>query len=242
LQRGRIAAVAVLAVLLGGCATGRGASSDDASTTADRRMPSPDHLDDAPFEVRVEDGAIVLDDRWAGERSEVRLGAAEGEVLGAVLRPGDHAETTVLVLTRVRDRDRSPRFELRYLVASGDAVSELLWLPWRQQVDPTAAALLDVPTLPVWSPDGSTVAWIEWSSDGTRLRTIAWDDAGLLAAPAATEDGIYALRGVPAGAQLEAWHDGEDGVPVLVGRLGDERYRIRLDLAPAVPVTGAGSA
>jgi hypothetical protein len=217
----------VVSLVLTGCGADPGDPQVDAA-------PGP-----AALEVSVGDGTILLDDTRTGERFEVRLGVPDGKVLHAVLRPGDHAEQTVLALTRVRELDRSPKYELRYLTVSDAGVSELLWLPWRQQIEATAATVLDVPTVPVWAPDGSAVAWIEWAADGTRLRTIDWDDTGLLVAP--ESDGMFALDEVPPGTQLESWLDGEDGVPILIGRSEHDRFSIRLDPDPAAPVTLIGS-
>lgn len=230
MQRQVIVVGVLMALLLGGCAAG--SPDRDAQPAASGAGTG----EAAELQVEVVEGVVVVDDARSGERFEVRIGAEDGEVLHAVPRPGERPEDTVLVLTRVRDPDGSPRYELRYLLLSDDGASELLWLPWRYQVHAEAARVLDVPTVPVWSPDGSTVAWVEWARDGTRLRTIVWDDTGLLVAPP-DDGGSLPLDDVPPGTQLEAWYDDEDGVPILVGRHADDRFSIRLDLRLTGPVT-----
>ncbi len=187
--------------------------------------------------VEVEDDRLVLRD---GDDRRVLASVDEehGTPVHAALRPGDHDEDTVLVLTHVTDAAGDPsgeRYELRYLIATGDEVSELYGFPGRLQVAAELPRILDVAPVPVWSPEGDTIAWIEWVDAGTRLRTVGWIDEGQTRNPS-DETAAYALADIPAGVQLEAWQVGPDGDPVLLGRQDDQPYRIQLALGS----TGTG--
>jgi hypothetical protein len=162
----------------------------------------------------------------------------DGELMHATVRPGDRGSVTVLALTRTPDAE-GPRYELRYLVADEQGTTDLYWFPWRLQVVDDLADVFDAPPLPVWSPDGASVAWVEWDGEGTRLRTVAWRDDGASSNPS-DDASAYELDGVPPGTQLDAWEVGSDGVPVLRGDDGDTVWRIRLDVgrrAIAMPDT-----
>jgi hypothetical protein len=157
--------------------------------------------------------------------------AQDGELIHASVRPGDHGTLTVLALTRMA-METGPRYELRYLVADEEDASALYWFPWRLQVDDELTSVLDAPPLPVWSPDGTAVAWVEWDATGTKLRTVGWRDEGASSNPS-DDANAYRLDGAPPGIQLEAWEVGPDGVPVLRGHEGETVWRIRLDVGRA---------
>jgi len=191
-----------------------------------------------PGEVRIEDGALI----WRAPDGEERLVATtnpstDGELVHAALRPGDRDRHTVLALTRVDGVD-GVRYELRYATIDGEGVTDLYWFPWRLQVDEDLAATLDAPPVPVWAPDGDTLAWLEWGPDGTRLRTIGWRDEDLSSNPS-DEVATYAIDEVPAGTQLRSWQVADDGVPVLQGSDGDTTWKIRLDTVEATAVAMA---
>jgi hypothetical protein len=146
-----------------------------------------------------------------------------GELLHAEVRPGVADPLTVLALTRDEGR-----YELRYLTVVDGTPTDLYWFPARLQVAPDSSQVADVPTLPVWAPDGSGLAWLEWDADGTRLRTVGWFDHDHGANPS-DEQVTYAVGDLPIGTQLERWEQDEDGSTVLITRTaGDERWRIRL--------------
>lgn len=193
--------------------------------------PGPDPGAAPARSVVVENDALVL--REGNDRRVLtRFDDADGTPVHAALRPGDPHEHTVVVLSRVPGRAGDPlgeRYELRYLVATDDAVSELYGFPAGQQVAPESPAILDVAPVPVWSPDGDAIAWIEWVEQGTRLRTVGWIDDGETPNPS-DETAAYALADVPAGVQLEDWRTAADGDPVLLGRQDDQPYRIQLEL------------
>lgn len=225
-------AIAGLAVVATACVAGPGDGGKRANPDA-----ASGH-DPASREVHVDGRDVIL---VAGgiELVVATLDEEDGEILHASLRPGDHDPATVLALTRVEDAEAGPRYELRYLVATEDGVTDLFWFPARLQVDPEVAEVLDVAPLPVWAPDGSAVAWIEWAGDGTRLRTVGWRDEGTHTNPS-DETSAYDLDEVPPGTQLEAWRRDDDG-NVLVGRSEDDRWNIRLQAAhdPVVDVGGS---
>lgn len=200
--------------LLAGCATadapGAAAPPDEGAVAA---AAAPDvAIDGADLVLTTTDGPHVV------------ATVDDAELLHAVVRPGVHDAVTVLALTRVEDR-----YELRYLSASDGEITDLYWFPARLQISPDTAQVRDVPTLPVWSPDGSALAWLEWNAEGTRLRTVGWFDHELGTNPS-DDQATYALADVPVGAQLDVWEVADDGVPVLVTRgEGDARWRIRLE-------------
>jgi hypothetical protein len=195
-------------------------------------------LDQATIEVAGSE--LVLRGPNGTLRTLAELDPAEdGEVVHASVRPGDHGTLTVLALTRA-ESEAGPRYELRYLVADDDRASDLYWFPWRLQVVDDLTTVLDAPPLPVWSPDGATVAWVEWDEQGTRLRTVGWRDEGTSSNPS-DEASAYRLDGVPPGTQLDTWEVGPDGIPVLRGDDGETVWRIRLDVgrgAVAMPEPG----
>jgi hypothetical protein len=226
----RTTAVAlVLVVALSACNGGEGApSAGDAPSTGDVAV-APD-LDELIVEVVGDELRLRGPD--ASSRTLAQLDPSEdGEVVHASVRPGDHGTLTVLALTRA-EGDTGPRYELRYLVADEEVASALYWFPWRLQVDDELTTVLDAPPLPVWSPDGTAVAWVEWDATGTRLRTVGWRDEGASSNPS-DEASAYQLDGVPPGTQLDAWEVGRDGVPVLRGVEGETVWRIRLDVGRA---------
>jgi hypothetical protein len=189
--------------------------------------PVPTTAQVTPRSVEVEGAELVL---HAGDERRVlaSFDEADGSPVHAALRPGDHDEDTVVVLTSVAD-DGGERYELRYLIATDDGVSALYGFPSRLQVAAELPAILDVAPVPVWSPEGDAIAWIEWVEQGTRLRTVGWIDDGETRNPS-DESSAYALTGVPAGVQLEAWLTGVDGDPVLLASQDDQPYRIELAL------------
>ncbi|MFA9444992.1 hypothetical protein [Egicoccus sp. AB-alg6-2] len=195
----------------------------------------------AGHDVRIDDGRLVLTSPDGGERVVAHTDPdADGELVHAAVRPGDHDRQTVLALARAAGDGRS-RYELRYLTVDGDTVTDLYWFPWRLQVADDLADTLDLPPLPVWSPDGDALAWLEWDGSGTRLRTVGWHDEDVTSNPS-DDVASYRVDEVPAGTQLQAWETG-DGVPVLRGSDGDTTWRIELDLdaAAAIAMAEAGS-
>ncbi|MEX1178616.1 MAG: hypothetical protein WEB09_09160 [Nitriliruptor sp.] len=206
--------------LLAGCAS----STDTPSRAAAPTDRSDASAEDAAPTVEVAGGDLVL---VAGAERRTLASVEAGELLHAVLRPTRSPDGVRTVLALGRDEGR---FELRYLNIEADGErSDLYWFPLRMQVADDVARVSDVPTLPVWAPDGSAVAWLEWGPEGTRLRTVGWFDHDAGTNPS-DDQATYDLEPVPVGTQLEAWEVGDDGAPELVTRgSGDDRWRIRIE-------------
>lgn len=166
-----------------------------------------------------------------GEHVRHPVPSDEGEPVYATVRPGAHRDQTVLVVTRVEDAD-GVRYELRYIVANADEVSDLYWFPWRLQISHQLAAIADVAPLPVWEPDGEALAWVEWGEAGTQVRTVGWIDDGISNNPS-DEVGRYPVPDLPAGVQLERWETDDAGAAILVGAREGQRYRVELPTATA---------
>jgi hypothetical protein len=234
------------ALALAACTTDDAAPPDDPATVPgqtgeDRAAPQDDEgrdgdgdtATDVPWsEVEIDGDEVVLLGAGEQQRTVAQLDPDQhGEVLHASLRPGTHTSTTVLLLTRTGDR-----YELRYLVMS-DGETELYGFPWRLQIDEELTRVSDVAPTPVWSPDGSAVAWLEWDSEGTRLRTVGWIDHGPRSNPS-DDARSYRVDEVPVGTQLDRW-EGRGSRPALHGHHGEKEWRIELDLedrAVALPV------
>jgi hypothetical protein len=208
-----------------------GDDPEDDPSDAGERTDVPEADDDAAGAPSADDGVDVEIDGdqvvLLGGDDERRPVAQldperHGEVLHASVRPGQHASTTVLLLTRVQQR-----YELRYLVVEDEGPAELYGLPWRLQIEPNLVRFADVAPTPVWAPDGSAVAWLEWDGDGTRLRTVGWIDHGRQSNPS-DDAHTYRVDDLPRGTQLERWEDGSH--PTLHGSDGEKEWRIELDL------------
>jgi hypothetical protein len=214
---GRPAALLVgAAIVLGACAPG----GDVAAPAAD---PSGDDATRAAPVAEIDGPDLIL---RRGEDRTTLASLDDGELVHAIVRPGDRGGDAVTVLALART---DGRYELRYVTRTPEATTDLYGFPSRLQVDPDSARVVDVPTLPVWAPDGSALAWLEWGTDGTRLRTVGWFDHDAGTNPS-DDQATYRLDDVPAGSQLEAWEVDEDGTAVLLVRTDDgERWRLRLE-------------
>jgi hypothetical protein len=213
-------------------ADGRGDGSERADAPDAPDAPEAEDEADGPagtgsrddaVDVEIDGDQVVLTGGDHERRPVAQLEPERhGEVLHASVRPGQHASTTVLLLTRVQQR-----YELRYLVVEDEGPAELYGLPWRLQIEPNLARFADVAPTPVWAPDGSAVAWLEWDGDGTRLRTVGWIDHGRQSNPS-DDAHTYRVDDLPLGTQLERWEDGRH--PTLHGSNGEKRWQIELDL------------
>lgn len=229
------AALLLVALAVGGCATANdgGTAATDAADAADAADASVTEEGTAP-EVRT-DGSSVLLRVDGADHVIAELDELDGEAVHTALRPTVGDRHTVLVLTRVTDGPA--RYELRYVTVDvhegGVRSTDLYWFPWRSQIDETSAAILDVPPVPVWAPDGSGVAWIEWSDDGTRLRTVGWISDGEADNPSELV-ATYRLDDVPAGAQLERWLPTEEELDAVLVARGADDARFRIEVEPGV--------
>lgn len=226
-----VALAAAVTVVLAGCAdagapdAGASPGGDPAAGTS----AAPDRLAEAPPTVRIDGDDLVLVE---GDRATTLASLDDGELLHAEVRPGTRSDDAVTVLALARTDDG--RYELRYVTRAGGVVTDLYWFPSRMQIDPATATVSDVPTVPVWAPDGSSVAWLEWTAEGTRLRTSGWLDHDAGTNPS-EDQATYRLDELPVGSQLTAWEVDPSGTPVLVARDGDgDTWRIRIEEGAAV--------
>ena len=232
--------VAVLALLA--ALAGAACASPDALGGGQSQRPGNDGVADPvdmQWDARIDGWSIEL--HGPGDPVTVAdVDPAEGTPVHVAVRPGDGPTATMLVVVRSAVIP-GPRYVLRYLDVDttglrsepgGVAAEErptLWWLPWRLQIDAEHGTGRDTAPRPVWSPDGSTVAWVEWDADGTVLRLLDWSDDG----PTATTSSP--LDEVPPGLVLRTWERGDDGRDVLVGELDGEQIHLALRL-----ITGAG--
>jgi hypothetical protein len=218
LRPGQVAAalLAAAALVLAGC-NDTDPSAAEADATGDG-VEAPAHLPD----VRVEGRSIVLVD-VAGETTLATV--EDAELLHAALRPGARSDDAITVLALTRS---DGAYELRYVTRTGDEVTDLYRFPSRMQVDPALADVLDVPPVPVWAPDGDSLAWLEWSAEGTRLRTVGWLDHEAGTNPS-DDQATYRVDEVPAGAWIESWRTDASGGAILDLTDADgERWRLRV--------------
>lgn len=192
------------------------------------------------------DGWTIHLDGPDGSAPVARVDPAEGTPVHVTVRPGDHSTATLLVVLRSAVVP-GPRYVLRYLDVdpaaldpdgdpgdggAGDAEvapPELWWLPWRLQIDAAHGAGTDAAPRPVWSPDGSSVAWVEWDAQHTVLRLLGWGEDGPTVTSSTPLDDAT-RRGL----QLARWERTAAGRDVLLGVLDGQT--VRLELAQ-----GAGS-
>jgi hypothetical protein len=178
---------------------------DDGTPAEDEDAAAP--AEDDGFRVDGRELIRVLD----GEATVLHTLPAEGESTfeAVAVRPGDHAQLTVVVLTSAEGM-----YDLRWLDVEGTSASELQVFdaPYRPLQDLTAAA--DVAPLPLWAPDGSALAWLEWNADGdVQLRTVGWD-GGPGTGETETDNAAFGLD-LPAGVQLRSWTAQSDTHSVL---------------------------
>jgi hypothetical protein len=226
----RLLLVLLVATLLAtGCASPpRGLEgARDVTDTPPPSAQAEDEVADADVRVDAAGTAHLLVRDRGALREIATFPAGDGEVVHTAVRPGPSDPLTVLVLLRCADPDQGTRYELRYAVEHRDGGLEQL--PEHLQVDGGIATVLDVPPLPVWSPDGSALAWVEWNPLGTQLRAVGWD---VERTGPASEAVAYRLDEVPPGVQLDGWEDDSDGVAVLTGRRDGERWRIAVEQGP----------
>jgi hypothetical protein len=214
-----LASIAVV-VTLAACSTSTSPSASDPSAVqAEDAEVAP--VDDARVTAEVDGDDLVV---VTPDGSTTVATIEGGELVHAAVRPGTTEPLTVLAVARAEGR-----YELRYVNVIDGEPTDLYWFPFRMQVDEDSTSVSDVPPLPVWSPDGDAVAWIEWDQGGTRLRTVGWLDHSEGTNPS-EEQATYELDDVPVGTQLESWELDEDGTPVLTAEGdGSTRWRIRLE-------------
>lgn len=238
----RAAAVAVLvAALAGGCVAAPPSADGDGQPPANGdghdRLAHGDALGEpasgdelgAPglqLDARVHDGYLEVLGRDGATVASLPSSVLEGEAVHAVVRPGRHDLATVLALVRVEGPELAAHYELRYVTVDDEGSAALSWFPWRLQVHAELVEVLDVAPVPVWSPDGGALAWIDWDRDDTILRIVRWHD-GLRVSEPSELVASYRLRDVVPGTQLDAWHEGD---PTVFTATGPDGERLEIEL------------
>lgn len=171
------------------------ATEPDAEPTA---TPTPT-AEEGPPELAPPEAVLVTDGQVVALR-EVATGApawdvevdAGEEVLAVAVRPG----STVDELDAVYVVAGEDGFDLGWLTVAGGAEPEV-----RRGVEGAATVMGDAAPAtepwPVWSPDGSALAWVELPADetapGARLRLAAWEPQERVA----VDDGAVDLEELP---------------------------------------------
>lgn len=189
---------------------------DETPAPTETEAPQPDDPADEPatgdlegVEVQPEGQELVL--RIDGQVHVIGLLDPEGESFYryATIHPAStRDDITIVALTQAEGM-----YDLRWLTWSDGEASEVRAFPTQYQPDTGLAAAADVAPIPVFSPDGRSLAWLEWNADGdVQLRTVGWSDGP---GTGRTEDDNAAFGvDLPVGVQLQSWEAGS----------GDESY------------------
>ena len=179
----------------------------DSETTA----PDDEPDDDAPatgdlegVDVQPEGQELML--RIGDQTHIIGLLDPEGESFYryATIWPGStRDDLTIVALTQAEGM-----YDLRWLTFTDGQESEVQAFPTHYQPDTELAAAADVAPIPVFSPDGRSLAWLEWNAEGeVTLRTVGWSDGP---GTGRTEDdnAAFGMEELPAGVQLQTWEAG----------------------------------
>lgn len=218
-------------------ATDDGAPDDAAPDETDEADdPTPTGPDDPDALVTGDDTLLIADGGElrlvgpSGDRSLITL-AAEGEstVAGIAVRPGSTPDDLIAaVLTQAEGM-----WDLRELrVVDGEVTLEVFDERYRPgRAGGSAGDGLTVRG-PVWSPDGTSLAWLESGANGVRLQTIGWA-AGPGTGDDATDNAQWEVGDVvPGGAIPNDWVAAGGTSTVLRATTPDSDdgwYAIRLD-------------
>lgn len=130
---------------------------------------------------------------------------AEERVVAVAPRPGTLHGLPLVVLSRDADGP------LLWWIDEGGRRRDLPASLARPEVEHGARA---VDPVPVWSPDGSSFAWLEGPHQSPRLRVVAWNADGPRDDDQRHSDSVLG-RGLGPGARLEAWHWDLPGQPAM---------------------------
>ena len=205
------------------------AAPDDAQDPATPGSDDADALPAGDDTLLVADGGELRLIGPTGDRSLITLaGEGESSVAGIAVRPGSTPDDlTAAVLTQAEGM-----WDLRELrVVDGEVTLEVFDEPYRPGLGGSAGDGLTVRG-PVWSPDGTSLAWLESGSGGVVLQTIGWSDGPGTGDPA-TDNARWDVGDVmPVGSDPNDWVEvgGASTAIRATAPDGDDGwYLIRLD-------------
>ncbi len=181
------------------------AGNDTADPAADPAPdPAPEHdaTDMEGIEVQPEGQELML--RIDDEVLIVGLLDPEGESFyrHATIWPGStRDEITIVAVSQAEGM-----YDLRWLtVTDGEEDTTVQAFPTHHQPDTEMVGAADVVPIPVFSPDGHSLAWLDWNADGdVVLRTVGWD-GGPGTGRSEDDNATFALDELPASVQLQRW-------------------------------------
>lgn len=171
---------------------GPGDPTDEPGTSSDGEVVAPlPQLTASASTIELRDAAGVVIDQLT------LPGEGESRILSLAVRPGSTADTlTAAVLTEAEGL-----VDLRVLRRDADGFGIVAADAGYQPspgVDPTTVSG------PVFSPDGTSLAWLEAGAVAT-LRVIGWDDDGPGTGSTATDNAAFTLDDVEVALQLHDW-------------------------------------
>lgn len=206
------------------------AAPDDAEDPAPTGPADPDALPTGDDTLLIADGGELRLVGPAGDEALVTLPAEGGSsVAGIAVRPGSTPDDlTAAVLTRAEGM-----WDLRELrVVDGDATVEVFDEGYRPGRGGGPAGEGLAVRGPVWSPDGTSLAWLESGTAGVWLQTIGWAD-GPGTGEGATDNAQWEVGDVlPMGSIPNDWVEADGNSTALRATTPDNDegwYLIRLD-------------
>ena len=186
-------------------APGESAEPGDPDTSeTDAGEPAGDGSDDPTGGDAVESGETVVAQAigpvLVGAGPDLELRGATGEVLASMTFPEEGGSTVVGVavrpgstvedLTAVILTTAEGMFDLRVVTRDSDRLDvEVVETPPYQPTQDAADLRVSGP---VWSPDGTSLAWLEQDDQAARLRTIGWGEGPGTGNPA-TDNATFEL-------------------------------------------------